>query len=386
MRALILEDGYSRQALTASRALAAAGWEVGIGAHRTRGVAACSRATSHDHRVTAPEQDLDRFVEGVNAAISNVGYELVFGARDVEVLALSARRHEIDAQVPHPPHEHVLRALDKLQLAAAAQTVGVATPATVPATPDALSQATYPVLVKARLHAALDGVARPPRIETLRATTRREATERVDAIRAAGGEPLLQVAVAGHLLELVLVVDRDGQLVASVQQVVQRTSAREGGVAVRATTVAPDQRLFERVRALLAELGWWGLAELQFIVPPGGHPHLIDFNGRFYGSMALAVGAGINLPAIWASMATGRPATAGVSAEAGLRFQWLAGDVRRCFAEDGADRLQTLLDTGRWSVGAIQSVLAARDPLPALRHATLDARSFIEKRVFLARA
>lgn len=385
MRALILEDGYSRQALTASRALAAAGWEVGIGAHRACGVSACSRSTSHDHRVHAPEQDLDRFVEGVNAAISDVGYELVFGARDVEVLALSARRHEIGAEVPHPPHERVLRALDKLELAAAAQAVEVATPTTVPATAEAVSLATYPVLVKARLHATLDGVARPARLETLHATTQPEAAERVNAIRAAGGEPLLQEAVTGHLLELALVVDRNGQVAASMQQVVQRTSRREGGVAVRATTVAPDQRLFDRVRALVAELGWWGLAELQFIVPPGGDPHLIDFNGRFYGSMALAVGAGINLPAIWASVASGRPAIGGVSAQAGLRFQWLAGDVRRCFAEDRADRLRTLRQTAGWSLGAIQSVLALRDPLPALRHATLDARSFVEKRVDLVR-
>lgn len=78
--------------------------------------------------------------------------------------------------------------------------------------------------------------------------------------------------MAGHLLELALVVDRDGRFVARVQQVVQRTSTRAGGVAVRATTVAPDEGLFERVGALVAELGWWGLTELQFIVPPGGEP------------------------------------------------------------------------------------------------------------------
>jgi predicted ATP-grasp superfamily ATP-dependent carboligase len=381
MRALILEDGYSRQALTASRALAAAGWTVGVGAHRARGVAACSRATTYDHRVPAPERDLARFVEGVNEAISEVGYDLVFGARDVEVLALSARRSEIHATVPHPPHANVLRALDKLELDAAAQDAGVATPATVPGTAEALAGTTYPVVVKARLHATLDGIARPARIETLRAMTQLEATKRADAIRAVGGEPLLQEAVAGPLLELALVVDRDGEVVACVQQVVARTSTRDGGVGVRATTVMPDEGLLQRVRTLFAELGWWGLAELQFIVSPEGDPHLIDFNGRFYGSMALAVGAGVNLPAIWASVATGRPTAGTASAETGVRFQWLAGDVRRCFAEEGAERLRTLRQTGRWSVGAIQSVLAVRDPLPAIRHATLDARSFIEKRV-----
>lgn len=381
MRALILEDGLSRQALAGARGLAAAGWEVGIGSSLARGVAACSRATSHDHRVPGPERDLDGFVAAVNRAIAEVGYDLVFGARDVEVLALSSRRDEIGAHVPHPPHEHVTRALDKYELAGAARRAGVTAPATVPAGARALEESSYPVMVKARLHATLDGAARPPRLESSVAGTQAEAAAAVRAIETAGGEAVLQEAVDGPLMELAIVADRQGQIVAAVQQTVQRTSTREGGVAVRATTVAIDEDLMESVGKLVTELGWWGLTELQFIVPESGDAHLIDFNGRFYGSMALAIGAGANLPAIWARLASGQPAAPAAPARLGVRYQWVSGDVRRCFAEDRGDRARTLLDTARWSSGAVKSVLAARDPLPGLRHAALDGREFLARRL-----
>ncbi len=377
-RALILEDGRSRQALAASRALARAGWEVGVGAELPRGIAACSRSTSHDHRVPAPETDLPGFVSAVNAAIAAIGYEIVFGARDVEVLALSTSRDEIDALVPHPPHEQLVRALDKLVLAEAARSVGMASPATAPATEEALAQVQSPVVVKARLHAPLDGVPRAPRMETGLAQNGVDAAERAAEIRVGGGEPLLQEPLAGHLEEVAVVADRDGRLVARVHQEVQRISAPSAGVAVRATTISPDEELMERVAALISELGWWGLAELQFIVGADGEHRLIDFNGRFYGSMSLALGAGVNLPEIWASVATGAPVGV-AAARPGIRYQWLMGDLRRCFTEARANRLQTLRDSARWAPGAVQSVFQLRDPLPACRHLALDVSRLVRK-------
>src|ERR671931_2844663 len=133
MRALILEDGLSRQALSACRALAACGWEVGIGAELRRGVAGSSRAASFRHRIPAPQLDQDGFVAATAEAVAEVGYEIVFGARDVDVLALSARRDEIPALVPYPPHERLLRVFDKAALNDAAERAGVAIPKTVPA-------------------------------------------------------------------------------------------------------------------------------------------------------------------------------------------------------------------------------------------------------------
>ena len=368
MKALILEDGASRQALTASRALASAGWTVGVGAERRRGLAASSRSTSHLHVVPPPERDLDGFVAGVNEAIDAEGYDLVFGARDTEVLALSMRREEIGSIVPHPPHDRVLRALDKVELNAAAGRAGIAVPGTGPASEEALAALDGPSIVKARLHVQLGAGVRPPRLDTIVAATAAEAAARAAEIRAANGEPLLQELVSGRLLEVAVLADRDGTVLAEVHQVAERISPPEAGVAVRARTLTVDREISERIAALVAELGWWGLAEAQFVVPAGGEPRLIDFNGRFYGSLALAVGAGVNLPAMWAAMATGRAVRRSPPARVGVRYQWFLGDVRRSLSERPRRRAREVLESARYARGAVQSVSRVSDPLPGVRH------------------
>lgn len=58
---------------------------------------------------------------------------------------------------------------------------------------------------------------------------------------------------------------------------------------VRARLHRPlDPALVDRAEALLRRIRWDGLVELQFLTGSDGIPHLIDLNGRFYGSLALA--------------------------------------------------------------------------------------------------
>jgi predicted ATP-grasp superfamily ATP-dependent carboligase len=260
MRALIAEDGLSRQALSAARALNAAGWTVGMAAQLRRGVAACSRAAARDHIVAAPQRDQDAFIEHVAEAVRSYGYEIVFGARDVDVLALSARRDEIPAVVPFPAHERLVRVFDKQELNSAAERAGVAVPRTAPATAEALATFGEPVVVKARLHATFHNGAAPPRLDTQLAATRAEAAARVAEIEAAGNEALLQEAVPEpRLVAYVLLADADSSIVARVQQEAEEVWPLGAGVSVRARTLPVDELLEAGAAALVRELGWTGL-------------------------------------------------------------------------------------------------------------------------------
>ena len=152
-------------------------------------------------------------------------------------------------------------------------------------------------------------------------------------------------------------------MLARVQQVAERTWPQGLGCSVRARTVAVDEEVARKVGALLQELGWQGLSELQFLVPDGGEPQLIDFNGRFYGSMSLAIGAGVNLPDVWARSVTGRDTPEPRDAAPGVRYQWLEGDLRAA-REDSRGPLRDLFDCLRYAAGARHSVSSLRDPGP----------------------
>ena len=170
-------------------------------------------------------------------------------------------------------------------------------------------------------------------------------------------EVVIQEHCTGELLGLAIVVDGDGQVVARFQQVASRTWPLEAGASASAVSVVPDESLVERGRRMLAAAGYAGLAHMQFL-RTGERCVLIDINPRFYGSMPLALAAGVNLPAAWHGVATGDPRPQPAEYRLGLRFRWLEGNL---LAAGRGDGLRALVDGGLGRrAGAIWS---ADDPL-----------------------
>jgi hypothetical protein len=125
-----------------------------------------------------------------------------------------------------------------------------------------------------------------------------------------------------------------------------------------------DGVLAARVEVLLRALNWLGLAQLQFIVGPVG-PVLIDLNARYYGSMSLAMRAGLDLPVLWARLATGRHVGARYDALVGARYSWLEGDLRRAVSERRGGLAKDVLNSLDWGRSAGHSIVDLRDPMPA---------------------
>ncbi|MEU4511059.1 ATP-grasp domain-containing protein [Nonomuraea wenchangensis] len=368
MRALIVETGFSRGALAAVRSLAAAGWEVGVGAPTGAGLACSSRHRRRRHLVPAAHEDRDAFLAAVRRAVHDHGYDVVFGAGEAEVLALSLLRDQVGAIVPHAGHRQVVRAIDKQELSEAAGSVGILTARALDPSaldPSALAGERPPLVVKSRLHAHPERPGAPPRIDTLVVPGAEAARRRVDEVRRLGGEPRVEEFHEGRLMAYSAVTAGGGRVVCDCMQVASRIWPPGAGASCRAETVRVDPALSDRAARLLAALGWFGLAQLQFVVPEDGRPRLIDLNGRFYGSMALATAAGANLPAAWAALAVGHdvPPT---RARPGVRYQWLEGDLRRAAVERRGGLLLDLAGTLRFAAGAVHSTLSLRDPAPAL--------------------
>jgi len=367
MRALVLEHGLNRGALAAVRSLGRAGWDVGVGVSSRAGLASLSRHTRRTHPIPAPGEGLPDFIGGLRGAVAESGYEVVFAVDDEQVLALSAHRDEIPAEVPYAEHAVVERALDRLEQVRLAKRHGLAAPDTREATPQNLAQlGDHVVAVKAQ-HPRLIGTGHERhRVET-RVGPANEAVAWAAEIRAAGGTPIVQERVQGHLLSFTALVDRDGEVIAEEQQVAERIWPAEAGVSVRATTVTVDRALGDAIAGVLGEIGWFGLAQLQFLVPADGRPRLIDLNPRFYGSLALAVAAGADFPALWGALATGRAITTPTIARPGVRYHWLGGDLRRAVRERRDGGLREAAAALLWTRGAVPGVWSAADPAPAVR-------------------
>jgi predicted ATP-grasp superfamily ATP-dependent carboligase len=366
MKALIVGDADLRGTIASVRALARAGWTVGIGSAR-RGHATASRFCSAWHFVPLLGRSKEQFVHAINEAATEGGYDLAFGGGDAEVLALSTVENDLHLNIPYAGHDSVCRAMDKVELYRAAEHVGLNTPRTVVATEEAIAQVTDRVIVKPRLHWSPGQWASRSRLEAVVVHTAEEAERSVRRITDAGGTALLQEFVDGRLIAYVALMSKTSDVVAGFMQAATAKWPLQAGIFTRGVTVAPSEKLTTQISQVLAELGWFGMAQLQLIQPANGDPYLIDFNGRFYMSLSLPVEAGLNLPAMWAALAMNREPPSGASTlQVGLRYQWLELDLRRALVERRGGVMKDIVDTLSFARRAKHTMCTKDDPGPAI--------------------
>ena len=318
-RALVT-DAHLRSSLAGIRGLGGSGVEViGVGPRRSAS-ALWSRHTRT--RVVAPDvlDDASGFVSAVTAAAQRSAPCVVYPGREETIDALLATR--LPEGVVWPFGDSRSLALrDKRFLSQAAGPAGFA-----PQSDERLTTAGELRRVKPELplvvKAPLPGTS--PRAAAV--VTSYEELERLLAPLPAEQLLLLQAPVPGAQVVLALVLRRDGSLAARFQQHTLSTWPAAGGTTRRARSMAPDPALVDPAVRLLRAVGFWGLAQFDLILSDAG-PVVLDVNPRFYDSLPLATGCGVNLPAAWHAAVLDGPSDGPATYRTGVEFRWLEADL-----------------------------------------------------------
>jgi len=121
-----------------------------------------------------------------------------------------------------------------------------------------------------------------------------------------------------------------GEAVTMFQYRARRTFPVDGGVCVLACTEQVDVQLADCAVRLLRALSWEGVAQLDFRHEPAtGRFSLLEINGRFWGSAAVALAAGVDFPHYVWQLAHGQIPQTPRTYKHGLLVRWLEGDIRR---------------------------------------------------------
>ena len=298
---VLLTDAEERAVLAAARGLRAAGYRVTAVAGRRPAAAHWSRSV--DERVTLadPVADPERFVDGVAERLRARSYAAVLPGTEASMLALSAARTRLDGLVRLglPPHDVVLRAFDKVALVDRSAAVGLAAPDSTVCDDEAegLEAARavgFPVVLKPRESFLEDGDKRWRRS----AFVARDEAELLAAVPEYGRPFLIQRFEDGPIVSVAGVVVEGAVRALCVARYV-RTWPASGGSVSHAVTIEPPAELVDAAEQLLRGLDWEGIFELELVERRDGGYAALDLNPRVYGSLALAVRAGANLPAVW---------------------------------------------------------------------------------------
>ncbi len=363
---VLVSGGEYPGGLAAVRALRAAGYEPWVADPTDGSYGALSRAAAGSVRVTDPRSDALSFAGELAKAASRLRVGAVLPGTEPALLALGEHRGLFapEVAVGAPPPELTIAATDKQSLATRAVAAGFAVPPTELITLDDLragrAAPPYPVVVKPVRSELSGGGNGLRRFEVVQARDDGELISALSDLPDRAG--LVQPYMVGPI-RTVNGVAWNGTIVAAVHKLADRTWPLDCGVVCYARTVLAEPEVDRATRALIADLGWSGLFNLQMISTGGKH-YVIDLNPRIYHSLGLAVAAGANLPAIWTSLLLGhQPPYSGY--RTGVRFR---------SEEDAMALWGTLVGGQRGAAlrglvpypNTAHAVLSLRDPAPTL--------------------
>jgi len=330
---VLVTDGNQRSTLAVVRSLGKAGVAVTVAESTRTSLAGSSRYCAKRLCYPPPDRNAADFLACLRQELRMAKYELLLPMTDVSVQLLAAARDTFSPLVglPFPSKDRVARVQDKREMLRLARTIGIAYPNTYMLSEDeqleeVAAKMTYPAVLKPRFSRFLkDGKLMAGTV--LYASDRSSLLAEYRRLHALIPFPMVQERIEGEGQGIFLLM-WNGELRAAFAHRRLREKPPWGGVSVLSESIALNRDLVEQSVALLNAAGWQGVAMVEFKVDRrDGRPKLMEVNGRFWGSLQLAIDAGIDFPLMLYRLALGEKVPSMFEYKIGIKSRWLLGDL-----------------------------------------------------------
>lgn len=270
----------------------------------------------------------------LEALAGSLRADLILPVSEVAMGTIQAFGVETRWPVACPERGAYEQAVDKHALLTRARRLGLEIPVSVLVEDPARTLGelpkpfTYPVILKPRRsRLLLHDRWMPTEVRLVRNDAELERAREADDLR---GGVLVQEFVPGHG-EGVFLLARAGRTLVRFAHRRLREKPPTGGQSVLCESIAPDPALLAGSERLLADLGWTGVAMIEFRRAPDGRALVMELNPRLWGSLQLAIDAGVDFPSLLVALHRGEPLPE-VAPRVGVRTRWLLGDVDHLLA------------------------------------------------------
>lgn len=334
-RTVLVTDGEQRAALATVRSLGRLGYRVYVCSSRERSLSGSSRYCERAFTVADPLRAPVRFADDVLRVALATRADVLLPVTEAALLAILPERGRFACAIPFPDTDSFRRICDKREVLSLAPRHGIAAPEQTElpnrGALELLDEVRFPVVLKPiRSVAGSDGVR--TRSSVSYAASERELRERVDRYAESSYPILLQERIEGEGFAISVIV-WNGELRAAFAHRRLREKPPSGGVSVLRDSIPLDDDLLARSLALLAEFDWNGVAMVEFKRDERtGIPYLMEINGRLWGSLQLAIDAGIDFPSILVGLALGEDPPVARAYPPGVQTRWEWGDVDNLLA------------------------------------------------------
>ena len=329
MPQILISYGWNRIAYIIARSLGNRGINVFIGDSNKFSMAGFSRFAKGRFSYPSFYQHPKQFIERLIGIIKEIQADVYIPTHEETlIVAKYIELFPSEVIIPIAPFNTLLLAHNKRRLLETANNIGVHIPQTFEINSlDELSllskKVIYPVVIKLNQSNSAKGVFYTNNPEEF-VDTYLDVVQQFKIDR--DNYPLIQEHVTGEGWGVSMLYNR-GELRAKFTHQRLREKTHTGGTSTRRIS-AVNPMLEEAAQRLLNHLKWHGVAMVEFKYNPESQKYwLMEVNPRFWGSLALAVAAGVDFPWLLYRMATEGDIEPVLQYQTGVTARWLLGDM-----------------------------------------------------------
>lgn len=337
---VLVTDGENRSSLAVTRSLGRYGCRVVVTGQQKKNLASSSRYCVDRYAVPSPLHDRPTCLATILGILSKQKIDILFPMTEPTILLLAEYRDQFPEYtiLACPALEKIRTVFDKVAIFRLAQANGIAIPKTlfVDNRDDFLVKKNevhqFPVVIK-------PAMSKIPIKDGFLATGVKYAHDKAELEKLYETEPaldfpsMIQEKVIGPGTGL-FTLFQNGRHLALFSHQRLREKPPSGGVSVVCESVALDEEMVEASQKLLAEVDWQGVAMVEFKRDiRDGQAKLMEINGRFWGSLQLAIASGVDFPVLFLQQLTQSAQKEGLQGnyKIGLRMKWFLGTLDHLF-------------------------------------------------------
>lgn len=332
---VLVTDGYARAALAVTRSLGSKGHSVFVCSEAETSLASSSKYCYQGLAYPSPREMPEAFIDFLLEVVEQYQIEVLIPVTDVCLLLVSRNRDRFPAscKLPIAADEAINAAADKNHILELAKSIEMPVPKSL-----LLSSKEEAKQSLAECELGYPVVLKPVR-SRVKSGDRWVST----AVDYAKDRADLESKLMGYVAEVYPVILQErvtgvgsgafycfdsGRCVAKFAHSRIREKPPSGGVSVFRESKQIDPIVDEYSQKLLSALGWHGVAMVEFkIDEQTGNAYIMEINGRFWGSLQLAIDAGVDFPEILLSVVSGQTPSQPPEYRAGVKTRWFWGDV-----------------------------------------------------------
>ena len=365
-RRVLVTDGYWRKSLATVRALAKAGLNVGIGERTPFAPALLSKYAKWRYIYPSVSRKPAEFLKWLIKIIKRDKFEVLLTPEEETELFVAQNKKIINQFIKTPitDYQKISFVRDKFSLLCHAGKLGISCPTTQLIASlrgiKNLTHTEYPLVLKPLIGTGGRGIRYAHNHKEL-GVFLEEALNRY-------GKILVQEYIPGndHYGVSVIFNEKNEMRSAFVHKKIRQYPIT-GGVSTYAVSVH-NPELIALSEKIMKSIGWYGVANIEFKIDSrDGKPKLMEINPRLWGSMHLAIKAGINFPYLLYELALTGDIKPRFDYRCGVKLRWLLqGDMMNFISNIMKGHSIGWKFFKFYEKDMHYAILSARDPFPAL--------------------